>query len=115
MSNGWVGVDFDGTLAFYEKGDYKKDCLGHPIPTMQRRVKRWLAEGREVRIVTARVSEPARAASERFRIEKWCQEHIGAILPVTASKDYDMIELWDDRAVQVESNTGVVLGKPRVP
>jgi hypothetical protein len=39
-------------------------------------------------------------------IEAWCVEHIGVVLPVTNVKDFGMIELWDDRAVQVVPNTG---------
>lgn len=35
---------------------------------------------------------------------------IGRELPVTATKDFAMIELWDDRAVQVRMNTGEVVG-----
>ena len=32
--------------------------------------------------------------------------HFGVVLPVTNVKDWHMLELWDDRAVQVEPNTG---------
>jgi len=39
-------------------------------------------------------------------IAAWCKLHIGQVLPLTCTKDYGMIELWDDRAVQVEMNTG---------
>jgi len=55
LSNGWIGVDLDGTLAYYDewRGLYH---IGEPIPAMVDRVKRWLAEGRDVRIFTARVS-----------------------------------------------------------
>lgn len=42
----------------------------------------------------------------REMIESWCVEHIGHKLPITNVKDYGMIELWDDRAVQVIPNTG---------
>jgi len=41
------------------------------------------------------------------RIEEWCRQHIGQVLEVTNVKDFGMIELWDDRAIQVESNTGI--------
>lgn len=109
--SGWIGVDLDGTLAHYEykSGPWDPYHIGAPVPAMQERVKRWLAEGREVRIFTARVSADTAqrsVAAIRFHIEKWCQEHLGIILPVTCTKDYDMIELWDDRAVRVEANTG---------
>jgi len=43
-------------------------------------------------------------------IQEWCKKHIGQVLEVTNVKDYGMIELWDDRAVQVEMNTGRRIG-----
>jgi hypothetical protein len=104
--DGWIGVDLDGTLAHYD--DWQGIAvIGPPIAPMVARVKTWLAEGIEVRIFTARVSGPAAlAAAARPHIEKWCREHIGQVLPVTATKDFGMYQLWDDRAVQVECNTG---------
>lgn len=107
---GWIAVDLDGTLAYYDgwKGD---NHIGAPVPAMLERVKRWLAEGRDVRIFTARGSE---CDEERVHahglISDWCQEHIGMRLPITNVKDYHMVELWDDRCVHVEKNTGAVLG-----
>ena len=119
MANqGWIGVDFDATLAEYQ-GWQGPEHLGAPVPAMVARVKGWLAEGLDVRIVTARVAvrpnEPdvnghtyplESIARQRALIQAWCQIHLGATLPVTASKDFQLIELWDDRCVQVEPNTG---------
>ena len=105
-SHGWVGVDLDGTLAFYDhwRGP---EHIGAPIAAMVRRVKAWRAKGIEVRIFTARVGGSiADAAAARPHIQAWSQQHLGEVLPVTATKDYGMYELWDDRAVQVECNTG---------
>jgi hypothetical protein len=104
--NGWIGVDLDGTLAHYEgwKGELH---IGAPVPAMVERVQRWISEGREVKIFTARVSGPDGDAEEiRKTIEMWAIEHVGHRLEVTCMKDYAMIELWDDRAVGVEANTG---------
>ena len=99
--SGWIGVDLDGTLAEY--GGWKgPDSIGKPIPAMLARVKQWLADGREVRIFTAR----AELKHQIQFVERWCAEHVGQVLPVTNVKDFAMIELWDDRAVQVEINTG---------
>jgi hypothetical protein len=39
-------------------------------------------------------------------IQEWTLLHVGARLPVTCVKDRGMIELWDDRCVQFEPNTG---------
>lgn len=112
MSNsGWIGVDLDGTMAHYE-GWKGADHIGAPIPAMVARVKRWLAEGREVRIFTARVytdGSPKRnqeAADARGAIQRYCFEHVGQSLAVTCTKDYAMVELWDDRAVRCVPNTG---------
>lgn len=116
--SGWIGVDLDGTLALYD-GFKGPEHIGEPVPLMLERVKKWLAEGREVRIFTARVGctdlvnkdgtrdDAAFAAVARAHIEVWCQKHIGVKLPVTAVKDFGMVELWDDRCVQVRPNTGI--------
>ncbi len=55
-----------------------------------------------MRIFTARASVP----SQIPYIEQWCLKHFGKTLPVTNIKDFAMIELWDDRAIQVIPNTG---------
>lgn len=106
MSAGWIGVDLDGTLAEYGKFQ-GHGHIGAPIPAMLDRVKRWLAEGRDVRIFTARVSgPPVEAEAARAVICKWVVEHVGLAMTITCVKDYSMRDLWDDRAVAVEKNTG---------
>jgi hypothetical protein len=117
-TDGWIAVDLDGTLAEYH-GWPKDGSIGPPVPTMVRRVRAWLAEGREVRIFTARVSESREYSAEsgryadlrfvmeqREKIREWCQKHIGTVLPVTCEKDFRLAEIWDDRSVRVECNTG---------
>lgn len=131
----WIGVDFDGTLAFHDP-DKALIPLGAPIMPMVNMVKKWHNNGVLVKIVTARVSvlEPINwqldtdfnlmkayeAATQkrledahlhRKLIERWSKEHLGFITPVTAQKDFAMLELWDDRAIQVEHNTGLIIGK----
>jgi len=126
---GWIGVDFDGTLANYGTWVSPTHC-GQPIAPMVERVKRWLAEGREVRIFTARcfpITTPMRpadrisledagagrlleAAAAIEAIRAWCREHLGQVLTVTCVKDYAMVELYDDRCVQVRPNTGEIVG-----
>lgn len=129
---GWIGVDFDGTLATY--GTWAgASHVGEPIAPMVERVKRWLAEGREVRVFTARMfpqtvpvnDENVAAVVGALQhlggrwgeagvaidaIRAWCRQHIGQTLTITCVKDYGMVELWDDRAVQVRANTGEMLG-----
>jgi|SRR6478609_591159 len=127
-SNGWIGVDLDGTLAHYD-GWKGADYIGAPIPAMVERVKRWLAEGKTVKVFTARVYCPPEqdcwtvhsdgrneleefharqqeAIAARKAIYAWCADQFGVALEVTCTKDYGMIELWDDRAVRVVPNTG---------
>lgn len=108
---GWIGVDLDGTLARYD-GWRGAVSIGAPLWPMVARVKRWLAQGREVRIFTARVGAdhpPAEVAQAKAAIVRWCRMNLGRELPVTAAKDSHLVEIWDDRAVAVEHNTGRVL------
>ncbi len=86
--------------------------IGEPIPAMVARVRSWLWQGSRVKIMTAR------ACPNRFHfgdtveeavshIDAWCLKHVGRTLEVTAIKDHLMVELWDDRAIQVIPNTGL--------
>ena len=104
----WIGVDLDGTLAHYEGyGDGK--TIGKPIDRMLLRVKGWLNEGKRVKIFTARVGTPQARPDAEKMIKEWCLKHIGQELEVPCVKDYGMYELWDDRAIRVEKNTGKIL------
>lgn len=95
--DGWIGVDLDGTLAHYDhyRGD---EHVGAPIESMVKRVRKWINEGRDVRLFTARSPHPA--------IRRWMKDNLGAVLPITNVKDPKMQVLYDDRAVQVTRNTG---------
>lgn len=106
-SKAWLGVDLDCTLAHYTDWSTNGGAIGNPVPAMVERVKRWLAQGVDVRIFTARVhpSNP-RHEEDAMNIRAWTEEHIGVGLPVTCSKDFNMVALWDDLAVSVEPNTG---------
>lgn len=112
--NGWIGVDLDGTLAEYTTWQGLTH-IGKPIPEMVDRIKVWLDEGIEVRIFTARCSaghdeKGMRVSDFRFALMDWL---IAAGLPhltATNIKDFNMLELYDDRAVQVEINTGRLIG-----
>ena len=113
-SKGWVGVDLDATLAQYDhwRG---VEHIGKPVPAMLERVRAWVASGQEVRIFTARAfrmlspeGSADRVEGERVvaRIHEWLAEHGLPLLAVTCVKDFGMIELWDDRCIQVIPNTG---------
>src|SRR5271170_5713920 len=97
----WIGVDLDGTLA-HELGNRNLDEIGSPIKPMLNRVKKWIAEGKTVKIFTARASAPSQVAV----VKKWLAQHGLPDLEVTNAKDLRMIELWDDRCVQVTTNLG---------
>lgn len=98
----WIGVDLDGTLAEY-KDWIDISHIGKPIPLMIERVKSWIAEGKKVKIFTARVTEGTEAI--RY-IHEWLRDQGLPELEVTNIKDFDMQELWDDRCVGVVTNTG---------
>lgn len=99
---GWIGVDLDGTLAHYD-GWKGPEHIGEPIPAMMQRVKAWLATGQQVRIYTARACVQDQVAP----VAAWLEKHGLGGLQITNSKTYEMIECWDDRAVQVIPNTGL--------
>lgn len=142
--HGWIGVDLDGTLAEYT-GWVSAEHIGLPVPLMVKRVQDWLTAGYDVRVFTARVwpivgvisnaedldavwtlpagtGNPARdlqrvceAQQAAQAILTWCEKYVGAVLPITCTKDYGMVELWDDRAVRIERNTGLIAGAPMRP
>lgn len=104
----WIGVDLDGTLATHSDV-WDGVMIEEPIMPMVYRVRRWLAEGRTVRILTARVARcvPQPERSQHYLlIREWTEQLFGQALEVTSEKDPGMIVLWDDRAVQVVRNTG---------
>jgi hypothetical protein len=107
-NKGWIAVDLDGCLAKYTTWKGEED-IGDPIPLMVSRVKVWIKQGKDVRIFTARAGK-GNSEKAIVAIKKWCKQHIGKELPVTAEKDYEMVELWDDRCRQVETNTGRLIG-----
>lgn len=116
---GYIAVDLDATLARYD--GWKPDGgIGEPIQPMVNRVKAWIADGKTVKIMTARVAATGRVSAESNLadtqefcngqarlIEEWCLKHIGCKLEVTASKCFSMVSLWDDRCVQVIKNKGI--------
>lgn len=114
----WIGVDLDGTLAFYD-GWRGVGHIGAPLAPMVDRVRGWLASGKRVKIFTARMhghGQPLVGGGVEDAltpIQSWCFLHLGQVLEVTNVKDFEMIALWDDRAVQVESNVGTPVASCR--
>jgi len=128
MSRGWYGCDLDGCLAFYDHWRGPTH-VGPPVPKMVERIKKHLAAGDEVRIMTARVyplpfirpdddrrlfvganDREASANASAIAILEWCEQHLGRRLAITCQKDYGLILLYDDRCRQVEANTGRLIG-----
>ncbi len=101
---GWIGVDLDGTMAYWDHwGEITE--IGAPIWPMIYRVRKWLEQGYQVKVFTARVAED-RSGAIAAAIQNWCVRHVGQALPVTCQKDLNLLEFWDDRAVQVIENSG---------
>lgn len=101
----WIGVDFDGTLATYDhfRGD---EHTGEPVEPMVRLVRKLIHEGYDVRLFTARKPHPA--------LRTWMQKHLGKVLKITNTKDPGMIAIYDDRAINVQRNTGKLSGAENV-
>jgi hypothetical protein len=116
MAWGWIGVDLDGCLALHGDAPTWDGSIGPPVPRMLARVKQWLADGEDVRIVTARLApywpdemDPRHPQHQAQIIAAWCLEHVGQVLPATCQKDYGMRVLWDDRCIHIVHNTGLTL------
>lgn len=101
MGKGTIAVDLDGTLAAYG-GWQGHEYVGPAIPEMLERVHAWLASGYQVVIFTARVYDPAAMPP----IRRWLEMHGLEHLEVTNIKRPDFVEMWDDRAFRVHTNTG---------
>lgn len=108
-----IGLDLDGTTAFYEKF-IAPDNIGKPIPEMVRKVKEALDQGAEVVIFTARVN-PGQGSGKDvmdatlafLAIAEFCRKTFGQLLGITHEKSRHFTEIWDDRGRQVIPNTGV--------
>lgn len=102
-----VACDLDGTLAQYTTWQ-GIEHIGAPVPSVLARVKWLLANGHQVSIYTSRVAgdwpEHIKDLEQtRRHIERWCYQHVGRILPITAIKHGWFTEFWDDKAVGIHS------------
>jgi dTMP kinase len=98
---GWIGVDFDGTLAksldYHREGD-----VGAPIWRMIYRVQKWLDQGKTVKIVTARAGNATDEAAIHYFLHR-----VGLPpLEIINHKDHEMLALWDDKAIRVDPENG---------
>ncbi len=101
----WYGFDLDGTLA-HSDGNHDITEIGEPIPNMIQIIKEYINAGKTVKIFTARAQHREETPEVITAVENWCEKHIGLKLPITNVKDPGLKELWDDRAVAVQRNTG---------
>lgn len=111
----WVGFDFDKTLATDISGD-TSGVLGEPIGPMVELAKEYIEAGVEVKVLTARVWVPSderwkpelarECAATRIKMMDWTEKHLGKRLTITCEKDPKLDHLYDDRAIEVEPNTG---------
>jgi len=102
-----IGVDLDGTLAFHES-EWGVSKIGPPVPKMLAMVRRWIEEGEKVVLFTARAADK----SNIQMVEEWLEEHGLGGMKITNIKTPAMTILYDDRAVQVQKNTGRIIGTP---
>jgi len=103
--SGHIDIDLDGTLAEYHGWNGGK--IGKPVERMAKRVRGWIAQGVPIHILTARAASNNKDRDEQIaKVRAWFRENFGKDVVVTAEKDFETMEIWDDRAVQVEKNTG---------
>lgn len=104
----WIGFDLDGTLAVH--GKYAGPTLiGTMIERMKEIIIEWINQGYRVKIVTARMSHEKTRDASQEAIQDWLEDNGLPRMECTCEKDYKMLRLYDDRAVQVIPNTGVTL------
>lgn len=107
----WIGLDLDGTLAHYD-GWRGHTHIGEPVEHMANQLKKWVEDGENVKIMTARISPKSCEANGEHRdavierIDDWMLHNFGFTLPITHEKDYQMTALYDDRCIQIIPNTG---------
>ena len=115
MSSGkaWWGFDVDKT-AFVDEGGTRGGVIGEPIMPIIRRIKHFLRTGRKVNIVTARVhpSEPDReeqVLTVSRALDAVLGPEMASKIGIRSDKDRHMIDLYDDRAMQVIPNKGILV------
>ena len=105
MAKAWIGFDLDGTIAFYDKWR-GLEHVGEPIQPMIDLIQNIIkVSDYEVKIFTARANEPK--AIEPIR--KWLNQVGLPNVEITATKDLDMVMLYDDTCTQVRRNKGELI------
>lgn len=108
-----ICVDLDGTLAFHQR-DSGVDSIGEPIPRIVKLIKTYLSRNVEVRIFTARAFKSNTETDEEYQgrilmIKEWLWDLFLEDLPIVNYKNFQTLLIYDDRAIQVKSNEGVLI------
>jgi hypothetical protein len=98
-----IAVDLDGTLAYYDEWR-GIEHIGEPIIPTLLKVQVLVKNGVKVTIFTARANDPEAIPY----IVKWLSVHGLSGLDITCTKRKSFKEIWDDRAIRFERNTGKV-------
>lgn len=99
-------VDFDKTLAEHH-GEFIPTKTGQPIMLMVQRVRDMLSLGKKVCIFSAALGQDKHGVRKKV-MEDFSQKYFGQILPMANVKTPNMVRFWDDKAVHVSPNSGVV-------
>jgi 2'-5' RNA ligase len=103
----WIGYDVDGSLAHWTKGQ-PSFKIGNPVSALVERAKKDIADGKDVRLFTAKLSDDPKGLN-RAALEAWTYKVFGRSLPMQDVKDDLLEKFYDDRAVHVERNTGKIV------
>ncbi len=97
----WHGFDLDGTMA-KDDGWKGREYIGPPIKKIIEKIQKLQDAGKKVKVLTARAFDKKAIKP----IQDWMKNNNIPLLEITNEKDPGMIDLHDDRAVQVRKNTG---------
>tara|TARA_R110000744_G_C19371578_1_gene562711 strand:- start:14633 stop:15208 length:576 start_codon:yes stop_codon:yes gene_type:complete len=99
-----IAIDLDGTLAEYH-GWKGIEYIGNPVKPVVERLMALHNNGFKVVIFTARANDLAAIP----HIEMWLAMNGLPRLDITNIKRKEFVEIWDDRAVSVQRNTGFMM------
>lgn len=105
-----IAFDLDGTLAEYH-GWQGVEHIGKPIEPMVQLLLQHMRNGEKCYIFTARVSDEGDAGIARHYIREWLRKNDLPFVEVTAIKRKDFDIMYDDRAIRVKKNQGILVNE----
>lgn len=107
----WVAFDWDRTVCYYSTWEDMGVKIGKPIRPIVARIQLFLAEDKyDVKIFTARACDANwHREQDLAEIRRLCKEWFGRELEITCQKDFGCVAIYDDIAVPVMRNTGLVV------